>query len=214
MRVMRQCVLALVIAGFYTAPVRAEDSAQDVLDKVKKKYVSIHDAQIHFSQRVKFEMAKIEQQAEGTLLLKKENKYRVELGEQTIVTNGETVWSYSVPNNQVLIDHFKIDDRMFSPERILTAAPDDFSATLIGSEKTGKGEAVVLKLMPKDDQAFVTSMKLWVDNATWLIRKVEFVDINGKETEYTVNEMKVNIGLQDSRFTYQIPEGVEVVDLR
>jgi outer membrane lipoprotein-sorting protein len=40
------------------------------------------------------------------------------------------------------------------------------------------------------------------------------IDANGKKTEYVVNDIKLNTGLQDSRFAYQIPQGVEVVDLR
>ena len=57
-------------------------------------------------------------------------------------------------------------------------------------------------------------MKLWVDNSTWLIKKAEILDVNGKQTEYVVTDIKTNVGLEDSRFTFQVPEGVEIVDLR
>lgn len=211
---MKRLLLMAILVAACVGIVQSEDSAQDVLERMKKKYDSIYDAQFRFSQKVKFEMARVEQLVSGTLLLKKENKYRVELEEQTIVTNGETVWSYSLPNNQVLIDHFKMNDRTFSPERILTGAPEDFAATVVGRETLGKSSAIILKLVPRDDQAFVRSMKIWVDDGTWMIRRVELVDANGKETQYTVSDVKINVGLQDSRFTYQIPEGVEVVDLR
>ena len=190
------------------------ETAQEVLEKVRKKYDSINDAELKFSQTVKFAMTKIEQHVNGTLFIKKGNKYRVELEEQTIVTNGETVWSYSVPNNQVLIDHFKMDERSLSPERILVGAPKDYAVTLVAREKVGKTDAVVLKLVPKTDQSFVKSMKLWVDDSDWLIKKVDLADVNGKETSYLVSEVRVNVGLQDSRFTYQIPDGIDVVDLR
>jgi outer membrane lipoprotein carrier protein len=214
MSVMKRLLVVVMMAVTSAGALRAEDTARDVLDRMKKKYDSIQDAQLRFSQRVKFEMAKIEQNVHGTLLVKKENKYRVELEGQTIVTNGETVWSYSQPNNQVLIDHFKMDDRSLSPERILTGAPEDFAATVVGREMMEKDGVIVLKLLPRDEQAFVRSMKLWVDDATWMIRRVELVDANGRETRYTVNDVRINVGIQDSRFTYQIPEGAEIVDLR
>ena len=38
--------------------------------------------------------------------------------------------------------------------------------------------------------------------------------MNGKETDYLVTEVKINTGLEDSRFVYQVPAGTEVVDLR
>ncbi|MBM2840369.1 MAG: Outer rane lipoprotein-sorting protein [Bacteroidetes bacterium] len=192
----------------------AEDTAQDVLERMRKKYDTISDAQLKFSQNTKFTLSKIEQHVNGTLFLKKTNKYRVETDDQTIVTNGETVWSYSAANKQVLIDHFKLDENSMSPEKVLTSAPTEYTSTLLGSEKIGKTDVVVLKLTPKNDQSLVKTMKLWVDNATWLIKKAEIVDVNGKQTEYLVTEVKVNTGLPDSRFTYQAPEGAEVVDLR
>ncbi len=212
---MKQILLLVlfVLAGMQLSQ-SAGESSEEILEKVRKRYDSINDAQVKFSQKTMFSISKLEQRTEGTLLVKKQNKYRVEFEDQTIVTNGQTVWSFSASNNQVLIDNFKMDERSFSPEKILTGAPGDFSSTLLGTDKQGKYTLTMLKLVPKGDQSVVAVLKLWVDNADWMIRKVEITDINGKQTVYTVNDIKVNTGLQDSRFIYQIPSGVEVVDLR
>ena len=209
----RTVVMVLVLVGF-SKPLVAGETAQELLDKVRQKYDSVTDAQLKFSQRVVFGASRIEQKTSGTLFLKKKNKYRMELGSQTIVTDGKTVWSFSVPNNQVLIDDFKLDERSITPERLLTGSSGDFYATLIGNEKLGKVDVVVLKLVPKDDESIIKSMKFWVDESTWFIKKIELVDVNGKETEYVVDDLQVNVGLQDSRFVFKISEGVQVVDLR
>jgi outer membrane lipoprotein-sorting protein len=208
--------VALLVPSFCVAftPIRDAETAQQVLEMVRMKYESIDDARLRFSQRTQFEMTKIEQNVTGTLFLKKGNKYRVEFSDQTIITNGETVWSYSVSTNQVLIDNFRLDQRSISPEKILAGAPVDFYSTLLGKEKLDKSETFKLKLMPKDDQSFIRSLKLWVDDSSWLIKKAEISDVSGKQTEYLVKDVEVNIGLGDSDFVYQIPEGVDVVDLR
>lgn len=213
---MVSCAYAVVVLLMIVccSTLVAEETAQDVLKNVRKKYDSITDAQLRFSQKIRFEMTKAEQNVVGTLLLKKKNKYRVETDDQTIVTDGETVWSYSVANKQVLIDRFKMDENAISPEKILGGAPTEFSSMLIGNEKIGKTDVVALKLLPKNDQSMVKMMKLWVDNSTWIIKKAEIVDVSGKQTVYLVTEVKLNTGLLDSRFTYQVLEGVEVVDLR
>jgi len=192
----------------------AQESAQEILGKVRKEYDSIKDAELKFSQQTRFTVSALEQHVSGTLLLKKEHKYRIETEDQTVVTDGETVWSYSVANKQVLIDRFKLAAQSLSPERILAGAPEDYAATVLRHEKLGKGEAVVLKLTPHGEESMVSTLYLWVDPADWLIRKVVINDVNGKETTYSVSDIKVNIGLPDSRFTMQIPEGVEAVDLR
>lgn len=212
---MNRAVGFLLLAfSFFIRPISFAENAQEVLEKVKKKYDSIKDAELKFSQRVKYEVSKLQQNVSGTLFIKKENKYRVETEGRLIITDGITVWSYSPTNKQVLIDKFKLDERTLTPEKVLAAAPKDYNASIIGTEKIGKNETQVLKLVPKDEDSMVSSMKLWVDESTWLIKKVEIVDVNGKQTVYTVNDIKVNIGIPDSRFTYQIPNGVETVDLR
>lgn len=192
----------------------AADTAQDALDRVHKKYDQLDDAEVRFTQKVKFAVAKLEQEVSGTLQFKKPGKYRVEFEGQLVVTNGETVWSYSGQNNQVLIDRFKPDEHSLSPERILTAAPEDYAATFIGREKTARGEALVLKLVPRSASSLVKSMKLWVHESDWLIHRAEMLDQHGKETSYQVLSFKTNSGIPDSRFVYQVPAGVEIVDLR
>lgn len=202
----------LVVAACVTFA--AEDGAQDVLERVKKRYDAIDDAQLRFSQKTRFELSKVEQNVSGTLWMKKNNRYRVETGDQTIVTDGVTVWSYSAANNQVLIDRFKMDENSISPERILMHSPTEYTPSILGKDKIGKTDVLVLKLVPRNDQSMIKTMKVWVDNATWLIKKVEILDVNGKQTEYLITDLHINSGVKDSLFTYQIPEGVEVVDLR
>lgn len=198
---------------FFNFALYAQDP-QEMLENIKNKYDSINDAEFKFSQRTKFALSKKEQTIRGMLAIKKGNKYRVETGKTTIVTDGVTVWSYSTATKQVLIDHFKENERSLTPERILSAAPKDYTPSYVGSEKIGKVQSQILKLVPKSEDSMVGTMKLWVDESTWLIKKAEIVDDNGKETLYTVNEARINIGIPDSRFTFQIPNGVEVVDLR
>lgn len=192
----------------------AQKSAEDVLERVRKRYDAVTDAEIRFSEKVLFPMTKVEQQITGTLYVKKKNKYRVEMEERAIVTDGQTIWSYSPANNQVIIDRFKQDEQSLSPEKILVGTPDNFAATVVGEEKLGAFETTVLKLVPKGEQSFIKSLRLWVDEKEWMIRQVEVVDLSDKQTTYTVLQVRTNTGLPDSRFVYTIPQGADVVDLR
>jgi chaperone LolA len=209
---IRSACLALVfVVGVLEC---TAETAQEVLERVKKRYDAINDAELKFTQHTRYEVSKLEQRSTGTLFMKKKNKYRVEFEDRIVVTDGATVWSYNPVQKQVLIDKFKIDPNVVTPEKLLTAAPQDYYASLAGTEKIGTVQTRVLKLVPKDDNSAVRMMRLWVDEATWLIKKVELVDVGGKQTTYVVNDIKVNTGIPDSRFTYQIPDGVEAVDLR
>jgi len=207
-------VLWIVLALAWYGTALSAETPQEVLEKVKRRYDAINDAELKFAQVTKYEVSKLEQRVTGTLFIKKQNKYRVEYSDRIVVTDGKTVWSYNPHQRQVLIDHFKVDPNVVTPEKILAAAPKEYYASIVGTENIGSATTRVLKLLPKDSHAFVRTMKLWVDETTWLIKKVELTDDDGKQTIYTVADIKVNTGIPDSHFTYTIPEGVEAIDLR
>ena len=211
-RSWRLLLAAVVLTGAGTAA--AGETAEEILKNVRERYDSITDAEIRFQQRIRLSAGKVEQVMAGTLQTKKGNRYRVELEQQTIVTDGTTVWSYSAAQQQVLVDRFEQDERSLSPDRILSGEAADLAPALIGKEKLGKTETVVLKLTARDENSLLMHLKLWISESDWLVRKAELMDINGKETVYTVVEIKVNTGIPDSRFTFVPPPGVEVVDLR
>jgi outer membrane lipoprotein-sorting protein len=131
------------------SPVFAADSPEEILAHVRRKYQEVKDAELSFTRRTRLSVAKIEQNATGSLLLKKGHKYRIEMDDRTVVTDGTTVWSYSKANNQVTVDTYRPDERALTPERILAGAPGDFAASLLGREKLDGIEMVVLKLVPR-----------------------------------------------------------------
>ena len=191
-----------------------ELSVKEITDRLQKRYESIQDATARFTQHVKFGFSKMEQNFAGILRMKKPHKYRVDTEYQTLVTDGSTVWSFSPVNKQVLIDRYKETPESFTPEQFLLNLPANYFATLIPGDKSSDPSLVVLKLVPKDDQSFIKSMKVWIDEATWVVRKVEMLDVNDTEKTYTVQDMKINTSLKDNTFAFTPPPGTEVVDLR
>jgi outer membrane lipoprotein carrier protein len=208
---------SFLIALFLLSPraaFKGDDSAKDVIEKVQKKYNEVRDATLTYSQRVRFSLSKAEYTSEGILYMKKENRYRIETEERTFVTDGSTVWSYSPENKQVLIDTYKEDPRSFSPEKFLLNVPKDFYAAILGREKFQGQSVVVLKLTPKEDEGAMKSLKLWVSEGDWVVRKAEILDLSNNVTTYSVTSIRLNTALSDTTFSFVPPAGVEVVDLR
>ena len=54
-----------------------EDRADEIIAKLQKKYDSVNDVTITFTEHVQFGATKIEQSFSGTLFVKKGKKYRV-----------------------------------------------------------------------------------------------------------------------------------------
>ena len=201
--------LMLLLAG------RAlSEGAGEMLEKLQRKFDSMQDASVSFTKHVVFGVTKSEQDFTGTLFVKKGNKYRIESEDQTIVTDGISVWTFSRANNQVFIDHYKEDPRSFSPDKILVNIPGRYGATLLGKETIDRLETSVLKLVPREEKSNIRWMKLWVDRDEWLMKRIQVLDIGDNLTIYEIGSVKLNSGIPDSEFVFKAPADVEVIDVR
>jgi len=189
-------------------------TVKDVTEKMQSRYEMIDDATASFTKHVKLGFSEIEQTYSGTIMIKKPTKLRMEAENETIVTDGSTVWLYSPVNNQVIIDKYKENQNSISPENFLLNLPQNYYATLLGVGKEKNVQTATVKLVPKDDRSFVKSVKIIVDQGTWNVRVITVLDVNDTETTYTIKGLKLNTNLSDTTFVYIPPPGVEVVDLR
>lgn len=186
-------------------------TAQDVIQNVQNAYNEISDAKASFTQTLKFGKQKA-QTSSGTLYIKKETKYRIETGAQTIVTDGSTSWSYSPNKKQVVIDHYKETGNTFSPNKYLFQYPENFYSDLTGTETISGKDVYVLSLKPRES-GYVKSAKLWVGKEDWMIKKI-YIVTDESTAAYSVKNTQTNIGLSNSKFTFSPPEGTEVIDMR
>lgn len=210
-------IAAGVVAGILVVHVVAgqqNPSLATVTGGMKKRFDTMESVVTTFTQKVKFGFSNIRQEFSGTLTMKKPNKFRIESEHQTLVTDGRTVWAYSPVNKQVVIDHYKENRNTISPEQFLMSLPETYYAAVLGTEKKGETLQVILKLVPKDDAAFIRSVKLWVEMSSWVVRSMEIEDVNETVTTYVINELTLNSPVADGVFTFSAPAGTEIVDLR
>lgn len=203
----------LILPGFLVHSSPAQD-VSEILVRLQERYESINDAYVSFAQIVKFGVTQSKQSFSGKLWMKKGSKYRIETEQQTIVTDGKTVWTYSDLNKQVFVDAFRDDPKTLTPDKVLIAAPRSYSAAIISREKVGDRETIVLKLIPKDKKSTIKTLKAWVDPAEWLIRKAEILDVGDNVTTYVVDDVRINGGIKDEVFQFDVPPDAEVIDLR
>jgi chaperone LolA len=192
----------------------AGEDAKSILLKVEKKYERIHDVRVSFTQHVRFGVTQSEQTFAGTMLMKKGNNYHIELEDQTIITDGKSVWSYTKSNKQVIIDKYKEDPGSFSPDKILVNVPEHYTPSLFGKETVNGNESSILKLIPIDTKSNLQWMKVWVDHDEWLMRKIQVLDISDNLTTYAIDSLRINEGVTQAQFIFKTPDGVEVIDLR
>jgi outer membrane lipoprotein carrier protein len=203
----------LAIISFFLPAVSAQEpSPSDVLEKIRSRYSLINDASATFTQTVKMRFKKTSQQASGTVKIKKGNKYRLDTDQQTIVTDGKTVWMYNPNSRQVLKDRYKQNRQPFSPDKFLLGLPKEFSATNLEKDS----QYYVLSLQPaktSTTSSVITALKIWVNPGTWFFEKIEITDKNNTTTMVTLTNIGFNTGIPDKEFRFEILADMKLVDL-
>ena len=134
-----------------------------------------------------------------------------------IVADGKYVWVYlqSATPGQVLRMN-RTDVGAANTDLIgqfLSIPRSAYDVTAEGTEKVGARTARVLVLLAKPGQAlpFVRA-KVWVDTNDALIRQFESTDANGVTRHVRLLTLKPNVVVDAGAFTFNVPEGVRVVD--
>lgn len=208
---MRNLILFIALILFLSTVNLFSQDAQEIIKNVQNVYNGIADAKATFSMSEKYSSGK-STSSSGTIFIKKENKYKIKTKSYTIVTDGQTSWSYNVSKKQVVIDNYKDDGSTFSPNKFLFQYPENFYSDLTGEEKVNGKDCYVLKLSPRT-KGSVKSAKVWVDKEASLIRKI-YISTSESSKTYTLKTITLNPGLSSSEFTFTPPSGVEVIDLR
>lgn len=150
---------------------------------------------------------------EGTLALKKPNRFRVEDDTKTVVTNGKVVWMYVPENRQVQISAFSNENEDFpSPAGIFEKYASKRKAGYVGVDSVDDRICDVIVLpAPKPDE---NEVKVWVDRKLSFPLKTLETSPNGDTVQYTVHDLRMNAPLNNSVFTFVPPAGVETIDMR
>ncbi len=193
----------LMLLMFLCTTMFGQDSSNELLKSVQSKYNSINTFSVNFT---KSSGSKTE--FSGKLYLKKENKLRIELKNNTIITDGETFWNYNKKENKVIVNNYDAEEPTeLSLNNFIQVYPSKCNVTS-GEE----GNYKTLTLEPKTDELNFNKAKLYI-NTDNLVEKV-MINSNSGESTITLSGYKLNQDIPDSQFTYSPEKGIKVIDLR
>jgi len=69
-------------------------------------------------------------------------------------------------------------------------------------------------LSSKDDEQFIKQVKLWIETKKMILQKIEQVDLNENVNTYILSNFKTNSPINANFFKYEIPDTLEVIDMR
>ncbi len=137
------------------------------------------------------------------------DKYIVEAKNFKINSDGKTVWNYNVKQKRVLISNTSDEASSFSIDRYLFKVPDLCNITLI---KNGVYPNSI-SLVPKSNDLEFTSAEVYADE-NYIVKKVIITDTNNITYILELTDNKVITDISKYNFTFEIPKGIKVVDMR
>ena len=192
----------------------------EVIGKVQKQFDKVKSLSARFEKRHFWKLVDQTQSVKGALHVQKPNRFRLESEIRTVVTDGETVWSYDPQNEQVLLnDYVAVEDdssyeKLLFDLVLLGGYEDRFTPTYDGEAKVRGRRCHLVDLRSNAQDAYVETVRLWIDRKNWIVRHVEYQNINGDVTTYELEQVKRNKKPKEGLFSFVAPTGVEIVDLR
>lgn len=210
----RTLIIAMFVAMISDFSIAKQDESE-IIEEVQDVYEDLEYLSAEFIQQDEFKLTGSVNETRGKIYIKDGVQYRLVTEDQTIVTDGKIVWSYSQHSNKVIIDYVKEGDASLLPRDMLFKYPKNYYATLLDEEKYEDNSFYVLKMTPKTEvYGYIQSMKIYVNSDTYLIEKLEYTDLNNNTSSFKIEKLDTVSELSDSLFTYEIPPGSEVIDLR
>lgn len=214
-RNIHRMLLLLIGTLIFVDIASADTDVNKVIKKMREKYKNAKTLFIDFKEISRFSLTGTQTEVSASLYIEDMNQFRLESEDQIVVSNGETFWRYNKIENQVLIDYAKKGDQEILVNDILSDKTENYYTQLIQEYKEDGKKLYVIKLTPKpDSDSFFQEIKVWVVDKSWAIKKIIYTDYNENETEFQIEKIELNKELPLTMFTFEAPEGSEVVDVR
>lgn len=190
-----------------------DKKADDILDRLESSYNSLSALKASFTQTLGSDYVDETTSMSGTMLLKGEN-YRLEMKEQTLVTDGKTSWIFLPSDNQVLINNVENDETVISPSDFFSLHNRDYTSSFVETKTINGSAHDHIKLSPSKKNSYVAEAHIWVRRSDNMPTKVRIKDENQTSIVFELSSIEKNPKINQSTFTMDIPAGAEVIDLR
>lgn len=211
-------LLVMFMAGLTDAAIAQTDAkAKAILAQVSKKYRSYDIVKADFSFILDNQQANIKETQEGVLYVKANaNKYKVQMTNQDLISDGKSQWTYLKEDKEVQVATIDNSDDAINPARIFTIYEKGFKYLYTGDTRSGGKVYQMIDLSPVDTKRSFFKIRLSIDKVAKQIANVVVFDKNGNKYTYHIKSFTPNVKMPETTFAFDEKKypGVEVVDLR
>lgn len=214
--------LCIVLSGLHPFHVRGDDSLPEILEGMLERYGNLPAFTVDYQREIiTRSMAVLGDEMKGDLAsgkihFKPPHYLRIEQEEprpETVTTDGHTIWWY-IPEKETVY-RYPFDslgkELMLLGDifRGLSRVSDSFD--VIQSD-LGDPSAYHLNLVPNPPWEEIKSIDLVISRDDYNIREIEIQNVLGNITRFILGVLMVREDLDSDFFTFEVPEGVRVIE--
>lgn len=183
-----------------------------VMNLMRSKYTTDSFIEAQFQMHIWWGVREREETKNGHLYIAPQNRFRVELGGETMVSDGKIYWQYSKKGAQVVIDNLSKLDLSYHPSQLLSTFLSKYSYR---QEKV-KDNQTVLNWTADDSSkgSLYADIVIDVITKTGEVTKLKVTDRNGNIQTFTFKKTVFGAKIPKEVFTFEVPDNIQVLDNR
>jgi outer membrane lipoprotein carrier protein len=198
-----------------TPDVGRPNALDSLIERLQQRYSSVQSVAAHFTQT--YRAPGVEQVESGEMCMKKPGLMRWEYNVPEIklfITDEKSSYLYTPEDRQVLISSFSAADLRSTPLQFLLGQgriAESFTYSLEAKDKPKLRGTVLIRLTPRSQQGEYDYVLVECDEKTVEVKRLVIYEVTGSTSEFAFSHLVTNPKLDNSKFRFKIPKGVEVI---
>jgi chaperone LolA len=204
----------MLFTALTTAQAQNDPKAGEVLDAMSAKYKAIPAFKASFSYSMENSGSGIKENTAGDITVKN-GKFYLKMGEQEVINNGSTVWTYLKESNEVNIADYEPEEDAITPTNIYTIYQKGYKYNYVEQKKEGGQVYDIIDLTPENKNNQIFKIRLMVNRKDRTVKSFKTYEKNGNRYNYLITRFTPT-EVDDKTFVFDQSKykNVEVVDLR
>jgi len=176
-----------------------------------------HNFQASFIYESRSPQGQLEETWEGQIAIQN-NQYRLTIGGQEIISNGQTVWTYLIEANEVQVADCDPGQAAANPWALVADFHQDYKLLSRRTQQVSNQPYDVIELLAKDAEHDLPKISLTMKHNTTppVIQRIEAVDSNQTHHTFIIKDLVYDLVLDKDFFDFNPSEhhGIEIIDMR
>ena len=212
-------LLASALIGSAPARLPAQQDAKAIVGRAALAYRSLNALRADFDQVIENQMIG-NSESKGTLIQAGEARLSMRFSDppgEAIVIDGRYVWVYtpSTTPGQVLRLPVPSGGPVYGYNLLawlLDRPTERYASTYVRADRLDNRAMDVVEMVPTVPDMPFGRARVWLDRADGLPRRMEIEELSGQRRTLTLHNLRVNQPVGAKTFTFDVPNGVRIVD--